>query len=502
MEKTAMTSKRFKRTKPSMAAVQSQARAVLYLRVSSQGQVDTDYDPEGNSIPFQRTACTRKANDLGAEIVDEYVEPDRSATNVTGRPKFQEMMARIKNEHDVDYVIVYARSRIHRDGVDSAITKRDLRHAGVTLVSVMDHTEDTYIGDLVAHIIDGVNEYQSRASGADISYKMAAKAERGGTPGAAKLGYLNVKGNIDGRQVRTVAVDGDRAPYVKMLFELYATGKHGFHTLREAVTQAGLRTKPTKKNPAGCPISIAKIGTVLRDRYYLGFVTYKTNEYKGRHQPLVSQELFDRVQHVLDVQRGGGSRERRHDHHLKGMMWCNRCGKRLIFEPGRSARGTVYFYFVCTGQKQHACDLPRLPAGQVEAEVERHYATLRIPAAQANALRTEMDSAVAASEQSTKTMRTALNTQYKRLETQENQYMELVGHPDWPQDKLTAKMRDLAAQKADIHAKISEADITDLISGQKPSPRCSTYSLTRKPPTEAPATKPRNTSPKPASTNS
>jgi len=29
-------------------------RAVLYLRVSDRGQVENDYDPEGNSIPAQR----------------------------------------------------------------------------------------------------------------------------------------------------------------------------------------------------------------------------------------------------------------------------------------------------------------------------------------------------------------------------------------------------------------------------------------------------------------
>jgi site-specific DNA recombinase len=46
-------------------------RAVLYLRVSSRGQVNTDYDPEGLSIPAQRVATTHRAAELGAEIVDE-----------------------------------------------------------------------------------------------------------------------------------------------------------------------------------------------------------------------------------------------------------------------------------------------------------------------------------------------------------------------------------------------------------------------------------------------
>jgi site-specific DNA recombinase len=166
-------------------------RAVLYLRVSSRGQVDTDYDPEGNSIPAQRKACRRRAEELGMEVVGEYVEPGKSGMTVDGRPKFLEMMARIRNEKDVGAIIVYARSRMHRDTADAALTRRELKKLGVQLVSIMDYTEDSYVGDLVAAILDGVNEYQSRASGADVAYKMGAKAANGGTPYQAPIGYRN-----------------------------------------------------------------------------------------------------------------------------------------------------------------------------------------------------------------------------------------------------------------------------------------------------------------------
>ncbi len=48
-------------------------RTVLYLRVSTSGQVNTDYDPEGISLPAQRVACLRKAEQLGLNVVAEYV---------------------------------------------------------------------------------------------------------------------------------------------------------------------------------------------------------------------------------------------------------------------------------------------------------------------------------------------------------------------------------------------------------------------------------------------
>jgi site-specific DNA recombinase len=99
------------------------------------------------------------------------------------------------------------------------------------------------------------------------AYKMGQKVKRGGSVGKAPIGYLNARENFEGREVRTVVPDPERAPLVRMAFELYATGSYGFHALVELLTNAGLRTKPTKRNPAGIPIFINKLGLMLRDRY-------------------------------------------------------------------------------------------------------------------------------------------------------------------------------------------------------------------------------------------
>src|SRR6266704_4494615 len=64
------------------AGTRGAKRALLYLRVSTPSQVNTDYNPEGISIPAQREAGERKAGELGAVIVDEYVEPGRTATSI------------------------------------------------------------------------------------------------------------------------------------------------------------------------------------------------------------------------------------------------------------------------------------------------------------------------------------------------------------------------------------------------------------------------------------
>lgn len=122
---------------------------------------------------------------------------------------------------------------------------------------------------------------------------------------------------------------------------------------------------------------------MLRDRYYLGVVTHKGAEYPGRHQALVSQELFDRVQAILDASGVSGERRRTHDHYLKGTLWCYRCHergeyRRLIITKTTNRHGVDYFYFLCRGRQERVCDLPYLPMEHVEDVVLYHWATERV----------------------------------------------------------------------------------------------------------------------------
>jgi site-specific DNA recombinase len=79
--------------------------------------MDTDADviAEGNSIDAQRKACQDKERAMGLVNVGEYVEPGHSAQTIEKRPVFREMMARILEQRDADYVIIYARSRAFRN---------------------------------------------------------------------------------------------------------------------------------------------------------------------------------------------------------------------------------------------------------------------------------------------------------------------------------------------------------------------------------------------------
>jgi site-specific DNA recombinase len=446
-----MTSQSARRSVP---AAGQRPRAVLYLRVSTPGQVNTDYNPEGISLPAQREAGQRKAAELSAEIVREFIEPGKSARTIEKRPTFQEMLAWVKAEGDIDYIIVYHFNRVFRNSIDAAITKRDLQKVGTRVISTVLHLDDSPESKMIETIMHAVDQYQSEASGADISYKMGQKVKNGGSVGIAKLGYLNVRERVEGREVRTVVLDPERAPLVRQAFELFATGQYSGVQLQALMADAGLRTRGDKRR-LPTALSLSRLYVVLSDRYYLGVVTHHGEEYPGRHEPLVTPDVFERVQRVLALRGGGGTRARRHEHYLKGALWCRRCGSRLVLNPGTGNGGT-YFYFFCVGRRRRGCTLPLLPVDAVAKALEVHYATVRLSPDFQAAVRAQLDDLLRSELAELGTIRARLRDKLGQLDRREDQYLDLLGDPTWPHAKIKAKLAALQSDRQDIERQLAE----------------------------------------------
>ena len=349
-------------------------RAVIYLRVSTAKQANKDIDPEGYSIPAQREACYRKAESLGAEVADEYTDRGESARSAD-RPALLAMLERVRENRDIDYVIVHKVDRLARSREDDVSIGLALREAGAQLVSVSENIDETPSGKLLHGIMATIAEFYSRNLATEITKGMSQKAKKGGTPTLAPIGYLNVREWVDGREIRTVVPDPERAPHVRWAFEAYATGDYTYRTLLTALAARGLRTRPTKVHE-GKPLSMSRLGALLHNRYYAGFVTYRGVEYEGRHEPLVDLETFARVQDVLKAHDHASERQRIHNHYLKGSVFCGRCGSRLCLSHAKGR----YLYFFCLGRanRKNGCPQPYVLADDIEEAVCRMYRTIQL----------------------------------------------------------------------------------------------------------------------------
>lgn len=443
-------------------AVLKEIIAVSYLRVSTTRQMETgaDVDAEGNSIATQRAANNAKAAALGATVQAEFVEPGASAQSIEKRPIFKTMLAYLHDHPEVDVVIIYVRSRAFRNLGDAVLTKRKLDSLGVKLVSAKEDFGEGIMADAMEAVTDIINEVQVRMSGEDIRVKMKHKAEQGGTNGRAPVGYQNVRVDIDGRQVNTIALDPVRAPLIHKAFELYASGDYPLDRLQETMGDLGLTTRPNRRYAAR-PVSLAQLHRILRDPYYRGVVTYMGEEYPGKHEAIVDTDLFDKVQEIMNGRSRNGQRERRHHHYLKGLLWCGRCAEhgrtsRVIFTKARGCTGKVYDYFFCRGRQDGTCDMPYIPRDDMESAIADHYITLGIPKDFRTELKDAIHQAVADERSGVKELHAGYRKKLRMLDVREEKLLDLAEDGSLPREKIRTRLRHLHIERADLQQKLNE----------------------------------------------
>lgn len=166
---------------------------------------------------------------------------------------------------------------------------------------------------------------------------MQEKAEQGIWPTKAPLGYRNVAGT-NGKRI--ILPDPDTAPLVAKVFEWYATGQLSLKELARKARAEGL-VYPRSGNP----VPVSTLQTILRNRLYCGSFEWNGRRYEGQHQALVSAELWERVQDVLDGRNAGKPRRVKHNFAFSGLISCGRCGCAVVGEIKKQR----YIYYHCTG---------------------------------------------------------------------------------------------------------------------------------------------------------
>jgi site-specific DNA recombinase len=287
---------------------------------------------------------------------------------------------------------------------------------------------------------------------------MGQKARNGGTVTRTKIGYQNARERVDNHEIRTVAVDPERAPYIQLAFELAATGEYTIERLADVLRERGLRMRPQANRPAG-PISAKYLARVLRDRYYLGVVSYDGEEYPGRHEPLISTALFAKVQAALDERLPKtGERQRRHHHYLKGGVWCGRChGRgveaRLLLTKVKG-HGGEYWYFFCSARQDHACDAPYIRIEEAEAGVLRHYASLRLPDGFETRVREVLAETLDDEERSVRLVHEHLTKRLSELDAKEENLLDLVEDGGAIATKVRARLVAIGEERARVKAEL------------------------------------------------
>jgi site-specific DNA recombinase len=251
---------------------------------------------------------------------------------------------------------------------------------------------------------------------------------------------------------------------VRQVFELYATGEYSIDLLEATMADLGLTTRPSGRWPREQPVSDSKLHHMLSDPYYAGWVTVDGQLIRGRHEALISQGLFDRVQDVLETRSRPGTRDRVLNHYLKGMLYCQRCYRtadrrvsRLVYTEARGRNGEYYGYYLCRSRQQGLCDLPHLPVDQVEDAVRRSYIGLCIPDDFATEVRAELEATIADQQQLTRDLHESLGKQLLKLGAREERLIDLAANGALSKTKIQERANAIQIERARIRASLADA---------------------------------------------
>ena len=231
------------------------------------------------------------------------------------------------------------------------------------------------------------------------------------------------------------------------------------NSLEKTLTDRGLAPGADDHQPARSPLP--RLHLLLQDRYYVGYVNFKGREYEGRHQPLVSPEIFGEVQAIMTARSTQGNRQRVYHHYLKGHLFCGSChdlGKQSRMIMQRSlGRGGEYFYFFCRGLQRHDCDTRYIDVGVMEELVEQEYHRLELDLDFSRFLRDELDEAQSDQQKVVRLRRDQLVIELERLDRQESNLVDLLADDQLDSDIARKKMRQIRDQRIRFQSELTAA---------------------------------------------
>jgi DNA invertase Pin-like site-specific DNA recombinase len=429
---------------------------VSYLRVSTKEQAEKGGQAEGFSIPAQRDTLRRKAESLGAIIVEEFLDAGESAKSAD-RPDLQRMLKYLASNR-VDYVFVHKVDRLARNRVDDVEITMAIKKSGATLVSATENIDETPSGMLLHGIMSSIAEFYSRNLATEVHKGMSQKAKTGGTPGKAPLGYRNVgRFTPEGREERTVELDPERAELIAWAFVAYATGEWTLRTLADELETRGLRTRRTPKLPSK-PVEPNVLHAILTNPYYKGVVTYRGVEHPGRHQPLVDPVTWQKIQDVL-ASNLVGERQREHPHYLKSTVFCGNCGSRYIITNAKNRYGVVYPYFICLGrhQKRTTCTRKALLVSKIERMVEEYWGSVRLDGELRDLVEQGLNAELAESRREAEAEHKHLAAEKATLTAKRKKLIEAIYSGAMPMDMIAEQQERIGGQLAVIEERLTAA---------------------------------------------
>ena len=307
-------------------------KVAIYIRVSTHWQIDKD------SLQVQRRELIAYAQMLlGIQDYEVFEDAGYSAKN-TDRPKYQEMMGRLRTG-EFSHLLVWKIDRISRNLLDFANMYAELKRLGVDFVSKNEKFDtSSAIGEAMLKIILVFAELERNMTSERVTSVMLSRATNGQwNGGRIPYGYKYDK------QTKEFEPDPQESKVVRRIYELYEREQSLIYVCRY-LNEHGILNRSGKE---WTPTTISKI---LKNPFYIGHYRYNVTKqgddgytprdesewiiFEDHHPPIVDEILFNRIDFLLKRNRRGGVAEgtsyvKKNIHIFAGLIRCGSCGSNM-----------------------------------------------------------------------------------------------------------------------------------------------------------------------------
>ena len=331
-------------------------------RVAAYCRVSTDSEDQANSFESQQRYFRQYIEhnpdwELYAIFADEGI----SGTNTKKRKEFNRMIECAKNG-DFDLIITKEISRFARNTLDSIFYTRDLKKHGVGVIFMNDNI-NTLDGDaeLRLAIMSSIAQEESRKTSERVKWGQKRQMEQGVVFGRSMLGY-DVK---DGK----MTINEDGAKIVRLIFRKFVDEGKGTHVIARELREEGINPMRVKE------WSNTVILRVIRNEKYCGdlvqkktytpdFLSHEKKYNRGQeefvilkdhHEPIISRELFDKANRILDAKSLSQEGKAKHSNRypFSGKIKCGRCGASYVARYRTRKDGSRYKAWRCFESAKH-----------------------------------------------------------------------------------------------------------------------------------------------------
>lgn len=318
-------------------ANQQAKKVAIYCRVSTTEQAE-----EGYSIGEQKKLLTYECEKNGNIVYKIYSDEGISGKNITARPALKELL-NDANEGKFDSVMVWKINRIGRNLKDVLDMVDLFDRNNITFKSATEPFDTTTPGGRMHfQMVALIGEFERGTIAQNVKMGMMARAREGRWNGNVVIGYdLKLKENTTNKKRKDteLVINEKEAEIVRTIFTMYSQG-NGYKAIANYINKFGYKTKK------GNPFSLTAIKDILNNPLYIGKIRYNlrpnwsekrrkgTNSnpliVDGKHEAIIEQELWDKVQSMLQTSKGKPSRIYDGEFPLTGILKCPQCGAGMV----------------------------------------------------------------------------------------------------------------------------------------------------------------------------